>query len=101
MQRKAIFLRINGNRAQAELGRGSHDPDGDLPTVGDQNTAYPLRHNDFHSRIRREFFLFIIAALTLVLERHCSRSYGCTQSRSMEARGLSRARSLLTLKKRR
>ena len=48
MQREAIFLRIDRDRTQAELRGGSHDPDGDLATVGDQNTAYPLRHLFFH-----------------------------------------------------
>jgi hypothetical protein len=52
MQGEAIFLRIDRDRTQAELGGGSHDPDGDLATVGDQNTAYSLRHNPFHSSIR-------------------------------------------------
>ena len=33
MQAKAIFLRIDGDRAQSELGRGAHDTDGDLTAV--------------------------------------------------------------------
>ena len=44
MQREAVFLGVDRDRADAELGRGAHHADGDLAAVGDQETADTLGH---------------------------------------------------------
>ncbi len=36
MQRKAVFLRMNGNRANAEFGRGSHHTNGNFTAIRDE-----------------------------------------------------------------
>src|SRR6185437_3939477 len=36
MQREAVFLRMNGNGTDAELGGRTHDADGDFTAVGDE-----------------------------------------------------------------
>ena len=40
VQREAVFLRIDRYRAHAQLARGTHDANGDLAAVGDQQAAY-------------------------------------------------------------
>jgi hypothetical protein len=35
MKRESVLVRINSDCAQAELGRGPHDTNGDLTAVGD------------------------------------------------------------------
>ena len=50
MEREAVFLRIDRDRAHAELIGGAHDADGDLAPVGDQQAADSLRHGFFTLR---------------------------------------------------
>lgn len=40
VKRKAVFLRVDRYRAHAKLARSTHDANGDLATVGDQEAAY-------------------------------------------------------------
>ena len=51
VQRKAVFLGVDGDRAQTELVGRPHDANGDLAAVGDQDAADPLRAGGFHSKI--------------------------------------------------
>ncbi len=44
VQREAVFLGVDRDRADAELGRGAHHADGDLAAVRDQETADTLGH---------------------------------------------------------
>ncbi len=43
VQREAIFLRVDGDGADAELGGGAHDSNGDFAAVGDEKTFYAPR----------------------------------------------------------
>ena len=36
MDRESVFLRVDGDRAQAEFGRGAEDTDRDFTAVGNQ-----------------------------------------------------------------
>jgi hypothetical protein len=49
MQREAIFLRIDRDRAQAEFTRGAHDTDRNFAAIGDEYAADVL-----HARILRK-----------------------------------------------
>ena len=50
MQREAILLGIDRDRANAELGRRAHHADGDLAAIGDQETADALGAWPEHSK---------------------------------------------------
>src|SRR6185312_7935042 len=52
VQREAILLRIDRDRPDTQLRRGTHDADRDLTAIGDQNAADPLRHARFASKMR-------------------------------------------------
>ena len=53
VQREAVFLRVDRDRADAQLGRRAHDADGDLAAVGDQEAADALGHGAEHNEGRR------------------------------------------------
>ena len=53
MQRKAIFVRVNRDGADAHFGCGAHDADGDFATICDEDAA-----DKFHADrvvLRKEF----------------------------------------------
>ena len=44
MQRKAVFVRVNGNRSDAEFAGRAHHANGDLATVGNQQFVNSMGH---------------------------------------------------------
>src|SRR5713101_5307465 len=48
MQRESVLLRIDGDCPDPELARRPHHTNGDLATIGNQETTNPLRHGGFH-----------------------------------------------------
>jgi hypothetical protein len=44
MEREAVLVRIDHHSAHGELGRGTHDADGDFAAIGDQQATDALEH---------------------------------------------------------
>jgi hypothetical protein len=58
MQREAIFVRIDGDGADAEFMGGAKDADGDFTAIGDEQfLKWTSRHRDRHRRLRGRFAL--------------------------------------------